>query len=264
MNTAEAPVLEEVPPRVEVEAIAEVPVAVGEVAETVEEAREFSLMRAMNARWESGQRAGWSPAELEAREAWLERLKIQEDRPSASAGRSAQLAWDKRQFFNNRRWRAALEALDVEDLERRRSEPTATGEDDAVLAGTAGPEGAPETASRPVDVASRPEPPVEVEAPALAQQVEDAASFGLVLPEAEVVVDGQGSRGGGLRLRALDREAMERRILEHQVRRRLLDLGQPRAQAGQRRLVLLEHADQHRGAPPGSCECEKDATGQSL
>lgn len=191
----------------------------GEIApdltvDTNEEGREFEAMRAMDRLWESGQRDGWSPAEREAREAWLERLEIMAEQPSASAGRPARMAWDKRKFFNDRRWRLALKALDLESLERRLAAPVDVAENEPALEGAPGLEVPSEVASEPTVFISGVADGERGAAPVRDAQEEDAAPFGLVLPAAEVIVDGQGNGGGGLRLRALDRETVERSILE--------------------------------------------------
>ncbi|MCH1582722.1 MAG: SPOR domain-containing protein [Flavobacteriales bacterium] len=68
---------------------------------------------------EPGAKADWMSEEREAVAAWRERMDIAEGAPPSNAGRAAQMAWDKRQFFNARRLKSALAAVDLEAWEQR-------------------------------------------------------------------------------------------------------------------------------------------------
>lgn len=161
-------------------------------------------------------------AEREALEAWRERQEIASAEPAPEAGRSARMAWDKKRFFNDRRWRAAVEALDADAVQQRLDRPSdltdlASGESVGADAdgASAGSSGEAVTAPRPAFEPRN-------------RQDEDAARFGVILPEAEVVVssEGTGSSGRGLSLRPISREDLERAILT-----RPLDVGAETAAA---------------------------------
>ena len=219
--------------------------------------RVASAMMATKTAQQSGLPLDLDAKEREALSAWLERIDIEGNDPGTSAGRAARMAWDKRMFFNERRLRAALNALDLDTLERKLSgeiqdeevdeaevsvsefeETRAEGGDlSSITAGSEEPTvenaalpdvGLPaeaaaaeavssaselENAEANVEAPTRPIPGV-VEAEAVARQDEDVASYGLVLPEAEVWGSSTNrGRSGGLTLRPIDRAAMEKSIM---------------------------------------------------
>ena len=191
--------------------------------------------------------------EREALSAWRERIDIVGGNPGASAGRAARMAWDKRLFFNERRLRNALNALDLDQLELKLAgedvaeevevsvmefeEARSNGGDlsdvaDLGGAATAQEEGGGRVVSPAGAIESAPEVsseedrevaasvseeevlPKSTEAAAVARQDSEAASYGLILPEAEVWGNSSDpGRNSGLTLRPIDREAMERSIL---------------------------------------------------
>ena len=182
---------------------------------------------------------------MEALSAWRARLELIGNDPGVNAGRAARMAWDKRMFFNERRLRAALNALDLDQIERKLNGEAAEEPEVSVSileeARTAGadlidinpPEEGPAMQD---DVVSSSEPqPAEdaiestppnavvseevalsetaseaisegVESAAVERQNADVAAYGLVLPEAEVWGSSSNrSRNGGLTLRPIDR-----------------------------------------------------------
>ena len=213
--------------------------------------RMASLMTALDAMQRSELPLNLESTEREALAAWLERIDIVGNAPGTAAGRAARMAWDKRMFFNERRLRAALNALDVELLERKLSgefqeeelaeaevslsefEETRVGGGDlnSIIEGESGaaPVDLPgavvsaevaeaAAAASDIDLADTVDEAALVrtvpETEAVARQNADVASYGLVLPTAEVWGSSSNSgRSGGLTLRPIDRVELERSIL---------------------------------------------------
>jgi len=215
--------------------------------------RVSSVMTAMDAAQKSGSPLVLEPSEQEALAAWRERLDVLGNDPGATAGRAARMAWDKRMFFNERRLRTALNALDVEQLERKLSggfvqeeevsvsvfeeARVSGGEVTAAVSAETDTEVPSEVAT--ADVVMSEGSTVEVESAnrsveeeadrtqpeggaaseaaaseAVSRQDADVAAYGLVLPEAEVWGSASNrGRNGGLTLRPIDRAALERTIL---------------------------------------------------
>jgi len=210
-------------------------------------------MSAMEAMQRSDRPIELDATEREALSAWRERIDVVGGNPGASAGRAARMAWDKRLFFNERRLRNALNALDLDQLELKLAgedvaeevevsvmefeEARSNGGDlsdvaDLGGAATAQEEGGGRVVSPAGAIESAPEVsgeedrevaasvseeevlPKSTEAAAVARQDSEAASYGLILPEAEVWGNSSDpGRNSGLTLRPIDREAMERSIL---------------------------------------------------
>ena len=215
--------------------------------------RVADVMSAMEAMQRSDRPIELDATEREALSAWRERIDIVGGNPGASAGRAARMAWDKRLFFNERRLRNALNALDLDQLELKLAgedvaeevevsvmefeEARSNGGDlsdvaDLGGAATAQEEGGGRVVSPAGAIESAPEVsseedrevaasvseeevlPKSTEAAAVARQDSEAASYGLILPEAEVWGNSSDpGRNSGLTLRPIDREAMERSIL---------------------------------------------------
>ena len=149
---------------------------------------------------EPGATADWMPEEREAAAAWRERMEIAAIAPPSNAGRAAQMAWDKRQFFNARRLKSALAAVDLEAWEQR-----VLGEDDrevtveAVEERLASGEGAfdeeegQDTTSEPaaaVDEVATAEAPAIERMPEEVEEVEEVADAAIP-PAADVESLGQ-------------------------------------------------------------------------
>ena len=215
--------------------------------------RVADVMSAMEAMQRSDRPIELDATEREALSAWRERIDVVGGNPGASAGRAARMAWDKRLFFNERRLRNALNALDLDQLELKLAgedvaeevevsvmefeEARSNGGDlsdvaDLGGAATAQEEGGGRVVSPAGAIESAPEVsgeedrevaasvseeevlPKSTEAAAVARQDSEAASYGLILPEAEVWGNSSDpGRNSGLTLRPIDREAMERSIL---------------------------------------------------
>lgn len=196
----------------------------------------------------------WSIAEWNFLNALEERLLVADREPAAGASRAERMAWDKEAFFADRSIRRALEELDVpmfqrhiaDVLEGKRGAGTSgllggngeTASDRVAMEGVRG--GANDIEEEEIDsrsggiIEGRTEvgetevsdgetvgviPAVDPTVMrAMEEQVEQALEFGVTLPEAEVVARRtDGNRGGGLRLRPIAREEMERSILGNNV-----------------------------------------------
>jgi hypothetical protein len=197
----------------------------------------------------------WSAEEWNFLEALQERIAIAGREPDSGASRADRMAWDKQAFFADRTLRRAMETLEVADFQGhvqnvlvgQRGSGASDLANSASVTGSGRTDDANSSGQEEVlegervggltnDIAATPtvEPSV---VQALSQQEEEALQFGVSLPEAEVVARrSDGNRKGGLRLRPIAREELERSILngdagarpsESAVERFAVDRGAP-------------------------------------
>lgn len=185
--------------------------------------------------------AQWTASEWKLLTALRERIEWGASPPDAGATRSERMAWDKAVFFADRNLRRAWSGVDPSPLEIRLrtvqedtglvdmalkspQEGSGVGESDLpIVRGDAGGEVRSETrvGSEAVGTSPNSTPAVATVAvseatvaAALEGQEEAVREFGISLPAAEVVGRrSDGDAGKGLRLRPIEREALERSIL---------------------------------------------------